>query len=297
MYIGMRDGVIVYNCFKCQAKGVVDANFFRDLGCYDLNIISACVQNNKSNVTYTQKSYQKRFVKNTAPVLTYRDAPETQKKVAYLANRLGYNFSLQDLARFKIILNLYDYINANTVGTLTRYKDICDQIDQFFLGFLSMDNAYLNMRRLIPEGKLNPNVDKRYVNYNIYGFEDNSHRYYIIPTAIDGTKKVTIHVAEGPFDILGVYLNTDSEKNNSLFASIGGKSYLSLVRFFIVQYGFINFDLHIYVDNDVDNYEIQKIANLVRPFGVNLFMHRNLFPGEKDYGVRRENILDKVVKL
>ena len=50
-------------------------------------------------------------------------------------------------------------------------------------------------------------------------------------------------------------MNTESDKNNSIFASIGGKSYMSLVQFFILNYGFINFELHIYVDNDVDNFE------------------------------------------
>lgn len=298
MYIGLnKQGVLVYNCFKCGASGLVDGAFFRSLNCFNVDMIQICNENNKKSVSYQEQSTKRKFIKNRTPILSYRDAPETAKKVEYISNRLGYNFSLQDLARFKIILNLYDYINANTVGTLTRNKDMCDLIDKFFIGFLSLDNAYINMRRLVPENKLPKFIDERYINYNIYGFQDNSRRYYVIPTQINTCQKVKIHIAEGVFDILGVYLNTDSDKANSIFAAIGGKSYMSLTKFFMLEYGFMNFELHIYVDNDVDNFEIQKIANLVKPIGVEIFMHRNLFQGEKDYGVRRENIIDKVVKL
>ena len=298
MYIGLnKQGVLVYNCFKCGASGLVDGAFFRSLGCFNTDMMQICNENNKKSVTYQEQSSKRKFIKNKSPILSYREAPETAKKVAYISNRLGYNFSLEDLARFKIVLNLYDYINANTIGTLTRNKEICDLIDQFFIGFLSLDNAYINMRRLVPENKLPSFIDERYINYNIYGFQDNSRRYYVIPTNIDICQKIKIHIAEGVFDILGVYLNTDADKNNAIFASIGGKSYMSLTKFFMLEYGFMNFELHIYVDNDVDNFEIQKIANLVKPVGVEIFMHRNLFQGEKDYGVRRENIIDKVVRL
>ena len=31
MYIGFKDGVILYNCFKCNEKGIVDGKFMRDL--------------------------------------------------------------------------------------------------------------------------------------------------------------------------------------------------------------------------------------------------------------------------
>ena len=42
MYIGMKNGSIVYNCFKCNAGGVVDGKFLRDMDCYDPNIIFLC---------------------------------------------------------------------------------------------------------------------------------------------------------------------------------------------------------------------------------------------------------------
>lgn len=297
MYIGMKNGLIVYNCFKCQAGGVVDGKFLRDLGTFDTNMISMVNKNNQSNSVYSEYTEKRRFIKNSSPILTYREAPETLKKVDYISRRLGRQFTLDELARLKIVLNLYDYLNANKVNSLTRDRNVCDQIDQFFLGFLSADNAYINMRKLVPDGKLINTIDHRYVNYNIYGLQDNSRRYYIIPSSINPMSKINIHIAEGGFDILGVYYNTNSDKSNSIFASIGGKSYIGLVKFFIVEYGFINFDLHIYVDNDVDNYEIMKISSLLKPYGICIYLHRNTYPGEKDYGVSADRITDSIVRI
>ena len=297
MYIGMKDGLIVYNCFKCQAKGIVDGKFFRDLNCYDIDMITLCNRNNKSNSSYTDMQRKTQFIRNARPILTYRNASETEKKLEYLRNRLGYNFTINDLSRFKIILNLYDYLNANNVSNLTRYKDICDQLDMFFLGFLSKDNSFITMRRLVPENKVHPNINMRYVNYNIYGLQDNSSRYYIIPGEIDPARKLKIHIAEGPFDILGVYLNTHSDKQNSIFAAIGGKSYLGIVQYFIRNFGFIDFDLHVYADNDVDDYSIINIKNMLSIFNIDIYLHRNVFPGEKDFGVKKENIDERILRL
>ena len=57
MYIGLKNGAIVYNCFKCNAGGYVDGSFLRNMDCYDPNIIYLCQEQNKaassSNSSYS----------------------------------------------------------------------------------------------------------------------------------------------------------------------------------------------------------------------------------------------------
>lgn len=298
MYIGLKpNGAIVYNCFKCNSSGMVDGKFFRDLGCFNVDMINICNQNN-SKVSPETNSNRSYFYKNRSPILTYREDSGSLNKLAYINNRLGTNFNFDDLRSLKIVLNLYDYLNANGQPKLTRYKDIADQLDQYFLGFLSVDNAFLNMRRLVPKEQVSKYIHERYVNYNVYGLYDNRFRYYIIPGDIDMMRPLRINIAEGPFDILGVKFNTEAGfKTNSIFASIGGKSYINLVKFFLMEYGLINFELHVYVDNDVDNYEVEKIHRLLYPYGNPVYIHRNTFPGGKDYGVAKDHINDSIIKL
>lgn len=297
MYIGLRDGVILYNCFKCNASGVVDSKFFRDLGCYDVDMINICNKNNAKGSSLINQN-KSSFYRKRIPNLTITEDSRTMKKLEYINNRLGIRLKLSDLAEFKIVPNLYDYLNHNDMPRLTRYKDVCDQLDLYFLGFLSADNAYLIMRRLVDKNEVLQAVQGRYVNYNIYDLKDNSYRYYILPGFVDPTRHIRINIAEGPFDILGVRFNTNAhDYNNSIYAAIGGKSYINLVKFFITEYGFMNFELHIYADNDVDNYEIEKISTVLNPYRTPIYLHRNTFPGEKDYGVTSDHIIDSMMQI
>ena len=107
LYIGVaKDGLIKYNCFKCNSKGIVDSRFFRDLGCYNVDLISLVNENNKSNRTYTSNAQKAHFLSSKIPIFIYRDAPESTKKLAYLNKRFGHEFTIDDLAKFKIVLNL-----------------------------------------------------------------------------------------------------------------------------------------------------------------------------------------------
>ena len=296
MYIGMKHGMIVYNCFKCNSHGVVDGKFMRDMEAFNPDLISLINQNNRSNESFQMNLSKTRFLKNQVPIFTYREAPETLKKLNYINSRLGTQFNLADMAKYKIVLNLYDYLNANGVTELSRDQQVTDALDMFFLGFLSVDNSFLIMRRLVPEGKLPKNVDFRYVNYNIYNLEGGYTRNYIIPATIDCLKPIELHIAEGAFDIIGAQ-NYFKRYDNCIFASVAGKSYLTMVKYFILEYGFINFSVHLYVDNDVEQWEIDKVANLLSIFKNPLYIHHNRFPGEKDYGVDCSRIQDEVIRM
>ena len=59
----------------------------------------------------------------------------------------------------------------------------------------------------------------------------------------------------------------------------------------------MNFELHIYADNDVDNYEIEKISTVLNPYRTPIYLHRNTFPGEKDYGVTSDHIIDSMMQI
>lgn len=299
LYIGLsKNGVIKYNCFKCNSCGTVDAKFLRDMGCYDTNLILLCSEHNKNfSDSYSTNSGQfKTFIRNKQPIFYASDSDFTKKKLNYISNRMGIPFTKEDAANFKIVINLKEFLMANGITNYTRAPNLVDELDKFFIGFLSMDNCYVTLRRLVPEGKVSKYIDTRYVNYNIYGINDNAMRYYFIPTMVNTLMPIDIHIAEGSFDILSIYLNLP-RNNNAIYASIGGKSYLSLVRFFIINYGFIGFNLHIYPDADITMDKMYRIKEDLKPFNIPIFIHRNISPGEKDYGVSKERIIDSMARI
>lgn len=301
MYIGVNNGVIVYNCFKCNAGGAVDGKFLRDMDIYDPNIINLVQDQNKSSSSSNMSqsgsigNYKKRVM-----MIPMSDNEYAQKKLAYLNNRLGINFTQGALISFKIILNLKDFLNANGITRYTRHPDLVDLLDKFFIGFLSMDNNYVILRRLVPEGKLPQYIDTRYVNYNIFG-SNSASKFYVVPTEINPTLPIRIHVAEGCFDAISIAnhnMMTAAEPTaNNIFAAVSGKSYVSIIQFFINTFGFINFELNIYPDNDVSDTEMQRIANILAPFYIQTYIHRNNFPGEKDFGVSMDRIDASVYEI
>ena len=296
LYIGQKpDGSIVYNCFKCPAQGYVDSKFLRDMGCYDMDIILLCQeQNRKSTSSNLTRSGIIRMARQFHEPSFYADPNSefTKKKLDYISRRLGHVFTLRDAAMFKIVINLKEFLTTNGITQYTRYPDIIDQLDKFFIGFLSMDNCYITLRRQVPEGKVSKYIDTRFVNYDIFGINQNSMRYYVIPNYIDLNKPLEIHIAEGAFDIISIYNHVAPIGTNGIFAAVLGKSYVSLVRFFIINYGFTSFDLHIYADNDVDTADLMRIKNDIYPFNIRMIIHRNTFPGEKDFGVLMDHIHD-----
>ena len=294
MYIGFRDGTIVYNCFKCGAKGIVDRKFLKDMGCYEQSIIDLCSEQNSKNNNLSSTKSRALFASSKAKhlLIPLSNNDFAIKKFNYIANRLGLAIDSSFIQRFKIILNLKDFLDLNGITRYTRDPTVIDILDKFFLGFLSADNCYVILRRMVPEGKLPEYIDYRFVNYNIFNLSDSAKKYYTIPTTVNMNQPLSIHIAEGVFDILSIYLNLQHDNPNALYTAICGKSYEEIVKYIIVEYGFMNCNLHIYPDADIDTRIIKSIANKVRIFGMSTFIHRNTFQGQKDFGVSKDLIFD-----
>lgn len=299
MYIGLKDGAILYNCFKCNQSGVVDGKFMRDLGCYDPSIINLCQEQNSKSVNSTgTQSGSLRSIRPKSLMIPIFSNAFAEKKLRYINIRLGLQLTMYDVAQLKIVLNLKEFLNFNGITQYTRDEGLMDLIDKFFIGFLSADNRYVILRRIVPEGKLPPFIDSRYINYNIFN-SNTGDKFYIIPAMINTLLPISIHIAEGAFDILSIYNNIRKPQgaSNSIYAAVCGKNYRSLVKYFILNCGFISFDLHLYPDSDVSDAEMIKIKNELKDFNVQIFIHRNRAPDQKDYGVSMDNIIDSAYKI
>ena len=296
-----NEEVSLYQCKKCSNKGVVDDSFLRKLGCDDPTVLIEINKHNKeiqSMPKYaTMKSIDIYPLKNT--YISNHDYNIT--KLQYINSRIGSNFTFNDLLNLKIVLNLYDVINQNRLE-LTRDPKICNALDCNFIGFISYDNAYCTMRRICPEGQLYKTIDKRYINYNLLNKFDNSKDFYVIPTSInlEDSSPVKIHIAEGAFDVLSIYYNLNNCNNyQNIYISASGKSYLQALEFILSETGIINYEVHMYPDNDVTDREFDiRVVPKAALLPCDLYIHRNMYHHnniyEKDYGVPKDRIDDKV---
>lgn len=302
MYIHIpqdKGDISTFNCFKCHMSGIVTSRTLSEWGLYDPMVgdILDNIYKYASNHNYTKGYNIQRYKFNN---FTYNTQLATIK-LNYLNSRLGLNLNIQDCIENKIILNLKDGLNATYINKYTRDPNIINQLNDNFIGFLSMDNNYVNLRRICDKGKVYSSIDKRYINYNIHDKRDNTEKYYVLPCNIDlnNPYPIDIHIAEGPMDILSIYHNLRN-KTPGIYGSINGSGYMGMIMHLICDLKIFYFNLHIYPDNDESgsNDIIYDISNKLSIFyGSNIYIHRNVYHGEKDFGVPLNRINESIIYL
>ena len=120
----------------------------------------------------------------------------------------------------------------------------------------------------------------------------------MIPTVINTAsyERIKVNVSEGEFDILSVYLNLRKDPNQ-IYMAIGGSGYVGLMRYILCKLKLVYIELHLYPDNDeVGQEELDFVKELIHPYGIPLYVHRNIMPGQKDFGVSADKIQEVIEK-
>lgn len=292
-----QDELSLYHCKLCPNHGMVDDDLLRKIGCMDSNILIDVMKHNSEVLSLPKYRSLKNI--NVYPLKwdLIRQEATNKAKLDYINNRIGSNFSYADLPRLKIFLNLYDIINPNRLE-LTRHQNICNDLDRYFIGFISYDNSYCNLRK-VTTNELYPSINKRYIIYSLINKFNDAKNFYVIPSKVDilDPTPVKIHIAEGPFDILSIFYNLNNQNDyQNIYIACGGKSYIQALEFILNETGIINYEIHYYPDADVthdyfNNYVLQKINML----SADIYTHRNSFNEEKDFGVPKNRIIDTIV--
>ena len=294
-----NDELSFYHCKKCPAHGIVDNEVLSKIGCEDSSLSIEIIKHNTRVLKLPKYKSLKKI--NIYPLKNefIREDQNNKYKLQYINNRIGSNYNYSDLSKLKIFLNLYDILNSNRLE-LTRHKMVGDNLDKYFIGFISYDNSYCGLRKIV-DIDLHKSVNKRYINYSLVNKVDDRKNYYIIPSNIDilNPLPVRIHIAEGQFDILSIFhnLNNDNIYQN-IYIACGGKGYLQTLEFILEEIGVINFEIHYYPDRDVNDYELGRdVLRHLENLSCNVFIHRNIFDGEKDYGVPLSKIKDSTIQV
>jgi len=222
---------ILYNCFKCNAKGKVTKNFLEKLG-IDTRELSE-LDDQIFNKIHSVK-------KTNVDILTGTPVLESNQ-TNYITQRLGKGFSAYDYDKFKIIWDmntLIPYITDTRIkNTLPSNRDS--------VSFLSDDKSSILTRFFWDDYP-------RWKKSKVFSSENKS--FYTIKTTIDLLTKdlIVVNIAEGIFDILSVYKNFSTVENSVHIATLGS-DYESGVHHAIGN-GFIgdNIVLRIYIDSDID---------------------------------------------
>lgn len=301
--LGTKDAPPMYHCKKCNSSGKLTAEVLRSfVDCSDDGEFLSVLRNKNAKLA----KFSNNKIKNRRVYRVYNkfidDTKLSQAKLYYINKRLGLNLTYTDLMEDKIVLNLLDLLNRNNIKEYTRYPNIVSELNDCFIGFLSMDNGFVNMKNLVyGKRELTKSINIRYVNYSIFQSEDNSRRYYTIPSKCNlcTPQPIDIHIAEGGFDILSIFYNLrGANRIQNIYTSIGGKSYRNLIELYLREFGLMNVRFHIYVDNDIDLEPLMYyIKTALVPLGLEVYIHKNSYPGEKDFGVSLDKIKEEIISV
>jgi hypothetical protein len=285
-----EDEPILYNCFLCGASGIMTPSVLRTLDINDLQLNSSLLSYNKGamkNMNY-HLGITDNNLKLEVPVADPNDERNLVKK-KYFEDRLGIKITFEELADLKVIFKLGQFLQHNEIQKITTTKEKAVSLNNDYLGFLTTRNEFINFRKVY-DSKF-----KRYEKYNVFKNLDNTRKFYTIPNQVDllTNKKITINIAEGVFDIYGVYYHLyEKEKENMIYTAVSGSGYITVIKYFIQMGVFGNVDVNIYSDDDKQPYFYKHMVKELKPWIDNF----NLFYNEKskDFGVTKKEI--KVIK-
>lgn len=294
-----------FYCQKCNVTGLFSDSVLIHMGLFNAELsskLSKCIVDYKINLNKRYGSTFESYFsdKKNLDILPNQYNAKEIRKIDYINGRLGIDISSNnDIEKYKIILNLTDFLNNNGVPyknnkTPEELRKI-DVIDDHYVGFLLTDKNMIVFRNI------NSGEEERYCNFKVYNETYNiSKKFYVISNDIDLSSNVfNLYLTEGIFDIIGVYnhIYNQQMKSNDIFIGCKGKSYNFVINS-LKDIGILNCNINIYSDSDVNvkwfQDKLMRFNTIARLNGINLY-YNNV---SKDFGVPKNNIeVRKVIKL
>lgn len=264
------------HCFKCNKGGVLNSTILNDLKIYDNEIVVDIIEARKGMVA--TENIQNKVIFKKRDII-YEDNEISKRNLEFFNNRYGKEFDPEYISKkFKCILDPIEFARKNRIRLYEGF-DFSNSI-----GFLSSDGMYAIFRDTSGKQKI------RYNNLFLGDQSEGGSKIYNLRSSLDlCSEKVTLVMAEGIFDIIGIYEHfyKDNDENH-IFAAACGNTYNAVIDKFI-KLGFLDMDIIIYSDKDVDLYKLRKQKR------ENEFISQNQITVyyndiDKDYGIPKDRI-------
>ena len=290
------DSICLYRCFKCSESGILTSQVMEDIGCPlptdDAKALDTLNRPNNKSTYGRQKPLNYKVPVIINPV-------DYKVKIEYLNHRLGLDFTPDMIKDCKIILSIMDFFTQNKIKIPDHINPrFIKLIEENYVGFLSANNNKMIFRKIGNNENL-----RRYIKLSIDPYNTSPNNFFSLinpPIDILYTDPINIHIAEGTFDIISVKYNLDHDPSQKhLFFASCGYNFGTIIKWLI--YMGVNTDLiiHIYSDNDKSDYENKKvILNPLNNCWIDkVFIHRNMYDHEKDFGVPKDRIRESKLQI
>ena len=283
------DQPLVFRCLRCNTTGIFNGTTLSMIGVYS--------STNSTNIErYNRLSCKKHGLTSSKKGLSIK-FPELQindlvlQKHRYIENRLGTSLDINELHEKKIVYDFVSLLKYNKIEKIYGSVDQIKALQTDHVGFLSARNDFINFRDMTGN-------HKRYYIYKIVRNIDTTGKFYIMPNNIDPFNNTlkTINIAEGVFDILGIYYNLLNRYDyNTVYAAINGSGYLNVIKYILEQGLLCDVNVNIFSDADRGPDYYKNMVRTLMPFVNDIRLFYNEIG--KDYGVPKDQVKLKEVDI
>ena len=281
------DQPLVFRCLRCNTTGLFNGTTLTMIGIYTNNV--NIERYNRLSCKKHGVSLSKKGLRIKFPELNVTES--VLQKHKYIENRLGLKLDVEELHKNKIVYDFLGLMKYNHIDKLYGSPEHIKALQTDHVGFLSARNDFINFRDMT--GK-----HQRYYIYKIKRDLDTTGKFYIMPNKIDpfNDDVKTINIAEGVFDILGIYYNILNKYNyNTVYAAINGSGYLNVLKYILEQGLICDVNVNIFSDADRPPDYYKNMINNLAPFVNEIRLFYNEIG--KDYGVPGKEIKLKEIKI
>lgn len=270
---------LVCRCLRCDYSGVFNATEMAMLGTGSNSINTDIERYNR----LSNKKQGLNPVKNNKslnlklPPLEIND--KVMEKHQYIEKRLGINVPIEELHQKKVIYDFVKFLQFNNIKKLNGSLEWIKALQLDHVGFLTTKNDFINFRDMTGN-------HKRYYIYKILKSIDTTGKFYVMPNKVNPFTEdnITINLAEGIFDIFGIYYHLfEKHENNMLYSSINGAGYLNVIKYIISRGIICNVNINIFSDADRNPEYYKNMIKQISPFVNDIRLFYNDIG--KDYGV------------
>jgi hypothetical protein len=268
----------VYHCHRCGFGGIVNEEFLSRLGIKIDKRLHAIIDENRkiaraaakkkvrAGSTLVNRILTGAFTSRKLHLPFYTEADMRRPNFRYLCDRFGVEWTLDDAKAFKLIPSLKRFGSSNYIQDWPIKEwnenraaafEVLNTLHEDYAGFLDYAGQEIIFRRVVESDS------SRYFEMK---FSKAPFRLYTISKRIPiATTRLNLILAEGIFDVIGLYNKFPEFRDSAVFAAMLGKNPDSIMDFFF-KLGFFAQDVMIFKDNDVNDWKyISKIKDLVYP--------------------------------
>lgn len=287
-----------YLCHRCKFSGAVNENFLKNLGVNITPELQEILKDNREAVKADAKNrnsssskqistfLERKINSNTIslPPFSRDTVVRNIKKYNYLCKRFSHTFTKEELKLFKVVFDLKELVRYNSIMNLPVDVDFMNILNNEYIGFMNYSYEGVINRIIRPE----TNGEYRYFDLM---FAKSPFRMFTFSQQLDLTKsKLKLIVAEGIFDLIGIYLAFPNLRNDYIFVAMLGHGIVSVMKFFI-RLGFLNQKILIFSDADVTPEEYKaQIWKYKLPIDLGFEIHYLVNSKAPDFGVEAKDI-------